>query len=99
MLFLNFVFPVLILISSDFKRLNWVIVMAGISIILGHFIDIYVLISPATVGDSFSFGFSEIGSILFFLGLFIFVVFRALSKSGTEVKSNPFLHESEHHHV
>lgn len=99
MLFLNFVFPILILISSDFKRLNWVIVMAGISIIIGHFIDIYILISPATVGDVFSFGFSEIGSVLFILGIFIFVVFRALAKYGTEVKYNPYLHESEHHHV
>lgn len=98
MLFLNFVFPVLILMSSDFKRFNWIITIAGIFIVIGHFIDVFVLISPATVGDSFSFGIPEIASIIFFLGLFVFVVFNALTKAKLQAEGNPFMKESEIFH-
>lgn len=95
---MNFVFPVLILVNTDFKRLNWVIVMAGIVILLGHYVDFFNMIMPGTVGDRWFIGVSEIASILFFLGLFIFVVFTALSKSPLLAKRNPFIEESKHFH-
>jgi hypothetical protein len=95
---MNFVFPLLILVNTDFKRLNWVIVMAGIVILLGHYVDFFNMIMPGTVGDRWFIGVSEIASILFFLGLFIFVVFTALSKSPLLAKRNPFIEESKHFH-
>ncbi|MCI9846788.1 quinol:cytochrome C oxidoreductase [Flavobacterium pectinovorum] len=95
---MNFLFPVLILINTDFKRLNWIIVMAGIVILLGHYVDFFNMIMPGTVGDRWFIGVSEIASILFFLGLFIFVVFTALSKSPLLAKRNPFIEESKHFH-
>lgn len=98
MLVLNFVFPVLILINTDFKRLTWIIVMAGIIILAGHYIDFYNMIMPATVGDRWFIGASEIGSLLFFIGLFIMVVFTALTKSPLLPKRNPLIEESKHFH-
>jgi hypothetical protein len=98
MLVLNFVLPILILMSSDFKRLNWFIMIAGLSIVVGHYTDIFVLIAPATVGDHYSFGIPEFASILFFLGVFIFVVFRALAKVPLQAVGNPFMTESENFH-
>ena len=98
MVVLNFLFPVLLLMNSDFKRVNWFVVMTGIVILLGHYIDIYVMIMPATVGDSWFFGISEISSLLLFGGLFIFVVFNSLTKHPLLVKRNPFIKESEHFH-
>lgn len=95
---MNFVFPLLILINTDFKRLNWVIVMAGVVILLGHYVDFFNMIMPGTVGERWFIGVSEIASILFFLGLFIFVVFTALSKSPLLAKRNPFIEESKHFH-
>jgi hypothetical protein len=38
---MNFVFPLLILINTDFKRISWVLVMAGIVILAGHYIDFF----------------------------------------------------------
>jgi hypothetical protein len=98
MIVLNFVFPVLILINSDFKRLTWIIVMAGSVILLGHYIDFYVMIMPATVGDRWFIGIPEIASLLFFTGLFIFVVFTALTKSPLLPKRHPLIEESKHFH-
>ncbi len=98
MVVLNFLFPVLILINTDFKRLNWIIVMAGIVILSGHYLDFYNMIMPATVGTQWFIGVSEISSLLFFFGLFIYVVFNALSKAPLLAKGNPFIEESKHFH-
>ena len=98
MLILNFLFPLLILINTDFKRLSWIVVMAGVVILFGHYIDFFNMIMPATVGDQWFIGFPEIGALLFFAGLFIFVVFNALTKAPLEAKGNPFIEESRHFH-
>ncbi|MFC6875707.1 quinol:cytochrome C oxidoreductase [Flavobacterium myungsuense] len=95
---MNFLFPILILINTDFKRITWVLVMAGTVILLGHYIDFFNMIMPSSVGDQWFIGVSEIGSVLFFLGLFIFVVFSALTKVPLLPKRNPYIEESKHFH-
>jgi hypothetical protein len=95
---MNFVFPLLILINTDFKRITWVLVMAGTVILAGHYIDFFNMIMPGTVGDRWFIGISEIASVLFFFGLFIYVVFTALTKVPLLPKRNPFIEESKHFH-
>ena len=98
MVAMNFVFPVLILLNTDFKRLSWIVVIAGIIILCGHYIDFFNLIMPATVGDRWFLGAGEIGAILFFMGLFILVVFNTLTKAPLLAKRNPLIEESKHFH-
>jgi len=98
MVALNFVFPFLILMNSDYKRVPWFIVMAGIAILVGHYVDIFIMIMPATVGDRWYIGIPEISSILLFTGLFLFIVFTALTKVPLLAKGNPFIKESEQFH-
>lgn len=95
---MNFVFPLLVLINTDFKRVAPIIVGAGVVILCGHYIDFFNMVMPATVGDQWFIGVSEISSVLFFLGLFIFVVFTALTKAPLTPKRNPFIEESKHFH-
>jgi len=98
MVILNFVFPIFILINSDYKRIPWFVVSAGIFILVGHYVDVFQLIAPATVGDSWTIGIPELGSLAFFLGIFLYVVFNALSKVNLHAKGNPFMKESEIYH-
>jgi len=98
MLVMNFIFPLLVLMNSDFKRVNWFVVMAGIVILGGHYIDVFNMVMPATVGSSWFIGISEISAVLLFLGLFLFVVFNALTKAPLLAKGNPYLEESKHFH-
>jgi hypothetical protein len=95
---MNFIFPLLVLINTDFKRITPIIVGAGVVILCGHYVDFFNMVMPATVGDRWFIGVSEIASVLFFLGLFIFVVFTAISKAPLTPKRNPFIEESEHFH-
>lgn len=95
---LNFIFPFLVLINTDFKRITWIIVMAGIVILFGHYVDFYNMIMPGTVGDQWFMGIPEFGALAFFIGLFIFVVFTALTKAPLMPKRNPFIEESKHFH-
>lgn len=98
MVVMNFVFPVLLLMNSDYKRVNWFVVLTGIVILAGHYIDVFVMVIPATVGTSWFIGIPEIGSLLFFFGLFVYVVFTALTKAPLLVKNNPFIKESKQYH-
>ncbi|MGK0426760.1 MAG: hypothetical protein ACJAUR_000862 [Ulvibacter sp.] len=98
MLVLNFLFPVLLLMNSDYKRVNWFVVLTGIVILAGHYIDLFVMVMPGTVGTSWNIGIPELGSICFFFGLFVYVVFSALTKAPLVVKNNPFVKESKQYH-
>ncbi|MFV0249178.1 MAG: quinol:cytochrome C oxidoreductase [Tenacibaculum sp.] len=95
---LNFVFPVLLLINSDFKSIPWLVILSGIVILTGHYIDLFVMIMPGTVGEQWSFGIGEISAILFFIGVFIYATFSAFDKVSALPKGNPFLDESKTHH-
>ncbi|MEY8019421.1 quinol:cytochrome C oxidoreductase [Muriicola sp. SD30] len=98
MVALNFVFPLLLLMNSDYKRINWFVVMTGIVILAGHYIDVFNMVMPATVGDQWSIGIPELGAVCFFAGAFILWVFRALTKVPLQPKRNPFIEESRHFH-
>ena len=95
MVVINFILPFLLLVSSSLKRVNWIIVMAGIIILVGHYMDVFNMIMPSAVGDQWFFGIPEIGSIMFFAGLFIYIVFRSISKYPLEAKGDPFNEESK----
>ncbi len=98
MVVMNFVFPVLLLMNSDYKRINLFVIMAGIIILCGHYLDIFVMVMPSTVGESWFIGIPEISALLLFAGLFVFVVFNGISKAPLLPKRNPFIKESKHFH-
>lgn len=98
MVVMNFVFPLLILMNSDYKRLNWFVIMTGIVVLLGHYLDVFNMVMPATVGDQWYIGLPEIGAVLFFGGAFIFWIFRALTKAPLQPTRNPYIEESRQFH-
>ncbi len=95
---INFCAPFLVLMSRDAKRRMRVLAIASCIIIVGHFIDYYLMVYPATLGSP-RFGLVEISTLLFFAGLFIYVVFTNLGKANLVPKHDPFLQESLHHSI
>ncbi|QMU63483.1 MAG: quinol:cytochrome C oxidoreductase [Flavobacteriaceae bacterium] len=98
MLVMNFVFPILLLINSDYKSKPWFVFIGGIVILIGHYTDVFIMIMPATVGGQWYIGVPEISSIVFFSGIFLFATFNAFAKVNPVAKGNPFLKESEQFH-
>ena len=98
MVVMNFIFPILLLINSDFKSIPWFVVLGGIVILAGHYVDVFVMIMPGAVGAHWAFGIPELGAIFFFLGLFIWATFSAFAKANPLAVGNPFLKESKEFH-
>ncbi len=95
----NFLCPVLILMTRDSKRKMNMILFVSILIICGHWLDYYLMIMPGTVEAHRGFGLIEIGIFLGFVGLFAYLSLNALSKVALAPKNHPFLEESIHHHI
>ncbi len=96
---INFVFPFLVLMTRDAKRRWGTVKFVGSVIIIGHWLDVFIMVMPGTVKEHWGIGPLEIGMLLAFLGLFIFVVLSSLAKAPLVAKNHPFLEESKHHHV
>jgi hypothetical protein len=96
--FVNFAFPMVMLMSRDSKRNFFFLVFIGTIIFVGHYLDIIMMVMPGTVGHHWTgLSWMEFGTLFFFLGVFIYVVLNALSKQPLMVKNHPFLQESLHH--
>lgn len=99
MFIINLLLPLIGLMTRDAKRNRGFLMFIGITILVTHWIDAYVWVMPGSVGTEWHIGIPEIGTLVGFAGLFIYVVFNSLSKVPIQVKNHPYLEESIHHHV
>ncbi|WP_209389591.1 MULTISPECIES: quinol:cytochrome C oxidoreductase [unclassified Chryseobacterium] len=98
MLIVNFVLPLLVLVSSSIKRNYKVVTTMAVIVICGHILDYFNMVMPGTVGPYWKTPevlLLVLGSILFVAGLFMFTVLSALAKLKLIPTGNPYLHESE----
>lgn len=98
-LVLNFLIPLLFLMTRASKRKMIMLKIAAYVILAGHYLDFYHMIMPGTVKGDGGIGLVEIGSLVFFTSLFIYVVSNTLSKQNLIAKNHPMLEESIHHDV
>lgn len=97
---LNFFAPFLILMMRNAKRSPYILVLAGSVILVGHWIDTYLMVMPGAVGpENSGIGLLEIGTTMAFAGLFIYVVSHALTKASLYPKNHPYLLESANYDV
>ena len=96
---INFVVPTIVLMSRDAKRNTNFLIVASVVILIGHWINSYLLFAPGTLHDHGHLGLTDLGMGLGFLGLFLYVVFRSLTTRPLSVKHHPFLEESKHLHT
>ena len=98
-LLINFVAPLLMLMRRGWKRkMNWLKTVCVI-VICGHWLDIYLMIMPGVMGAERKIGFMEVGMFAFFIGVFGYVMFKALAKLPLFQKNHPYMEEAIHHEV
>lgn len=100
MFFINFAFPMLLLMSRDAKRNASTLKFIGGLLVFVHWLDVYVMVMPGTVGQGWRlFSPLELGLLIGFAGLFLYVVFGQLAKAPVIVQKHPYLDESKHHQI
>jgi hypothetical protein len=103
----NFVIPFLTLLPRPNKRNLRILGGVALLVLLGRFLDLWQFMAPRPVHDdahlpvaSVGVGsFLVIGVTVGMLGLFAFVVLKALEKAPLIARHDPYLEESLHHHL
>ena len=96
---INFLFPIILLMSRDAKRNNSRLIFVSCVILVGHWLNSYLLVAPGTLGTHGHIGFAEVGMGVGFAGLLIYLTLNTLTKEPLETKNHPFLDESKHLHT
>lgn len=96
-LFTNFIVPFLGLMTRNAKRNPSVFVPICIIVLIGHWLDLFVLIMPGAVESFWNIGLLEIGFFITFLGIFLYVVLLGLTRANLVPLKHPYLEESLHH--
>lgn len=98
-LIINFVAPILILMTRSSKRNFAVITFMAVAIIFGHWIDLWLMVQPSVQKEHFHLNWFDFGILILYVGLIILLVGRALAKRSLLAKNHPFLKESIIHHT
>jgi hypothetical protein len=95
---LNWVVPFLVLLGRGAKRAPTVIVKVALVVLVGRYLDLYLMVMPPFAGASPVFGLWELAPVLLGGGLLALVVLRALASAAIIPRRDPLLSTSLHHH-
>jgi hypothetical protein len=95
---INFLAPFLILIHRRAPRIRWTMLAGAAVVFVGHWIDLYLAIMPGSVGGEAAIGIPEIGLTVGYAGIFLWVVFRSLSRASLIPYNHPYFREGQEYH-
>lgn len=99
MFIINFIAPLLILMTRSAKRNYGTVALMAVLIIFGHWLDFYQMVFPAVSPNKVPNIIYDLGIALGFVGLIMFVTARALTKAPLLARNHPFVKESLIHHT
>lgn len=98
-LIINFFLPFLLLMTRDAKRKIIFLKLVCMLLLVGHWFDFYLMITPGSMQFDGGFGLLEIGITMIFLAGFLYVVLANIAKVPLVAKNHPMLEESMGHHI
>jgi len=98
-LIINFLAPLLLLMTRNAKRNYGTITMMSVLILFGHWLDFYLMVFPSITPWHIPFMLADFGIALGFVGVIMLVTGRALTKAPLLARNHPFLKESIIHHT
>ena len=96
--FLNWVVPFFVLLPRASKRSAGVLLKVSVVILLGRWLDLYLMILPPLAGAEPVFGVWEVGLMIGAVAGGALVFFRSLAQAPLIPVKDPYLAESLHHH-
>lgn len=94
---LNFIIPFFALMTRNAKRRAEVFIPLSVIMLYGHWHDLFLMVMPGAMQQNPGIGIIEVGVFATFAGIFLLVVFNALSKANLVPLKHPYLDESLHH--
>jgi hypothetical protein len=91
---LNFLIPFLVLIIRKFRRILWIVAAMAVVVLIGQWLDQYLMIFPGTMHEVQTIGLFDIGLSIGYFGIFLWVVLYSLTKADLLPKNHPYLNES-----
>jgi hypothetical protein len=98
-LIMNFVLPFLLFMTRDAKRFTSTLKVVCPIVIVGHWFDFYLMVTPGVMKTEGAFGFVEIGMFCIFAAAFLFVTLTSLAKHPLIAKNDPMMGEALNHHI
>ncbi|MBY5952892.1 quinol:cytochrome C oxidoreductase [Algoriphagus marincola] len=96
---MNFVLPFLVLMTRDAKRHGVFLKLVCTLLIVGHWVDFFLMVQPGTLGHNGGVGLMEVGMFLVYGSAVALVVLGGLAKGNLIPKNHPMLEESYQHHI
>jgi hypothetical protein len=96
---INFVAPLLILMTRRSKRNYATMTIMSLVIVFGHWLDFHQMIFASVAAEHVVLNLFDFGIALGFVGVIMLVVSRVLSKYPMVAKNHPFIKESIIHHT
>ncbi|MCC7430250.1 hypothetical protein IT568_05365 [bacterium] len=93
-LVLNWLVPFLMLLPKASKQNDKVMFQAAVILLIGHWVDLYIMVMPAHFGAEPVLGIWEIGTFAGMIFGFFWLVFKSLSKNNLIPIKDPYLVES-----
>lgn len=94
----NWIIPFFVLLRRPCKRSEGVMLKVAVLILIGRWIDLYIMIFPPVTGDVPVFGLPEIATFASIFGIAGLVFFRSFASAPAYPKNEPFLQESLNYH-
>ena len=96
---LNWVVPFFVLLPRPAKRSAGVMMKVAVVVLIGRWVDLYLMVFPSTVGSSPVFGVWEVAGIGCLLATGALLALRAFDAPSQAPNRNPYLSESLHYHA
>ncbi len=95
---LNWVVPFLVIMGRPLKRHAGTLVKVAVFVLVGRWLDLYLMILPSVSPEAPPFGVWEVGGALMAVGVFMRVFARMFLRAAPVPVKDPYLSESLHYH-
>ncbi len=96
---LNWVVPFFVLLPKPAKRSGGVMMKVAVVVLIGRWVDLYLMVFPSTLGTVPVFGVWEAAAICCLVGTGGFLLFRSFAAAAPIPRQDPFLSESLDYHA
>jgi hypothetical protein len=95
---LNWIFPFAVLLNKRIKRTGHLLARVAAVVIVGRWLDVYLMVQPALGAENPSIALWDIGAIVGASALFVLMFLRGMAKAPSVPAGDPRLVESLHYH-